>query len=322
MTGVLRNGAAVWEARNHVPSFATKLNDYAHGSHHLPSITSAATTLLAKTSPGRAYVSLPLAVGELKDLPGQLKNYMFLFSKSKPPPKITGSSPGSAYLEWKFGWAPLLQDLGALLTAQEAIDKRVDELHKLYEEGGVKRRLKLGESGSAENVSPLFDTTIHNWVIRYNGFGQTVGEQWGTVRWVPTLLPKRLTPPVTRKLAHDAVLGLSGNHISDVWNLIPWSWLIDWAVNIDSFLKATNNAIPCQPVDVCIMRHLTTKTRWVYQQVAGGTMSGGTGTTTLETKERFANVGPGLTASIPFLNGGQLSILGSLLSSHHRAGRF
>jgi hypothetical protein len=141
----------------------------------------------------------------------------------------------------------------------------------------------------------------------------TKGTQWGSVKWIPTAVPKDLSDAKLRELARDAVFGLGGVHISDVWELLPWSWMADWCSNIGDWLQSKRNKIPVVPRNICIMQMRETKGSWTRADNESW-LSGGGGTTTLLTKERFMGSGS-LSASIPFLNGGQLSILGALLAT-------
>jgi hypothetical protein len=95
------------------------------------------------------------------------------------------------------------------------------------------------------------------------------------------------------------------------WELMPWSWLIDWGSNIGAFFAANRNIIPA----VLSSTRLITHTRTVYQQTSSVTHSNywrlNPFRVSLETKERKAvSIAP--TAHFPFLSGKQLGILGSL----------
>lgn len=179
--------------------------------------------------------------------------------------------------------------------------------------GGISRRLNLA-SGSASYEDTLSILSFPSSTIIYGRMSRiTKGKQWGSVKWVPTAVPKDLSNSSLRRLARDAVFGLGGVHISDVWELLPWSWMVDWCSNIGDWLQAKRNKIPVVPRDVCIMTYRETKSSWTRaDQVLW--VSGGGGTSVLETKERALGSGS-LSASIPFLNGGQLSILSALIAA-------
>lgn len=65
-------------------------------------------------------------------------------------------------------------------------------------------------------------------------------------------------------LEHEAikrVLGLAPDQLSRViWEGLPWSWLIDWFVNVGSYLQATNDSVAHYPSSVCAMQTIE---RWV-----------------------------------------------------------
>jgi len=308
MTGTLVDGSITYTASSWYHTGATTISDDVHVGHTLDNVATATAKLANRTNPGRIVTSIPQFIGELKDFPSMLRRDGNNLLRHKP----SRSSAGGAYLEWTFAWVPLYRDLSNFLNATGIVDSRVKELRSLYENGGLKRRLKLGQSGQHAD-SDLAVSTIGTKVFRCTLKGFTKGDQWGTCRWVPTALPTDMSNQGLRKIASDAVYGKSGNHISDVWNLLPWSWMIDWVSNTGDFIESHANTIPCDIRDICIMRHLLTTWSWKRSD-AHTWAKGGEGEVRLETKERFMG-SYSLSASIPFLNGGQLSILGALIAS-------
>jgi hypothetical protein len=121
-----------------------------------------------------------------------------------------------------------------------------------------------------------------------------------------------------RELARKAVLGLTFDG-SSAWQLIPWTWLVDWCYNIGDWFKVNRNIIPAQLESVCILRH--TRSEYVDE---GWSVPFGSQTLTLsrgvnfaEDKERIPTVAYP-DAQFPFLSGNQLGILGSLAITGRR----
>lgn len=321
LNGTLTEGPNTYTAKDFYPYMSLDMEDRVHGPSTLPDVTTATTRLRAGTNPGRATLSLYAAIAELRDLPRMLRTKM-LVQAAKNPKSFGKKGPrnaGSLYLEWKFGWEPLIRDLSNLMNAVDQIDPRIKEVIALHSNGGLRRRLRLGNSGQMSESGPHFFHTIGTKLFGFKSKSVTTGEMWGTVRWLPSQLPGLITPPPSRKLVYDAITGKSGNHISDVWQLLPWSWMGDWFSNMGSFLEAHANRIPCVATEVWIMRHQRTVTSW---ERADSQLwaAGGTGSSTYETKERLAG-NDSLSVYLPYLNGGQLSILGALASSRSRFGR-
>jgi len=118
------------------------------------------------------------------------------------------------------------------------------------------------------------------------------------------------------KLARDLTFGMNAITAKQIWDAIPWTWLIGWFSNADEFLQAHSNAIPLVHSTPCIMTHAITKTSWIRTDT-NTVYEGGYGDAAYETKTRVMNGGT-LSASIPFLNGRQLSILAALAIQRKR----
>lgn len=299
------SGVTYREYLNFIPTSQNGTNFPSHlPDLGYPSNAALATTLLARTNPGRASVSMPVFIGELRDLPHMVQ--------------LAGNSilkrTSSGYLAWEFGWKPLFSDLRKMLDFQATVAKRVRELERLYGKGGLKRRMSLANSGLESHSNVTIDSTISHLVnCRRNTF--TARRSWGTVRWKPDTLPALEHRPDLQKLARKAVFGLS-LQAEDAWNLIPWTWLIDWFSNAGEYISAHSNRVPCSPSLPNIMTETVTKVDWVRNDaltwLKGGNVSGHR-----ITKNRYLG-GAGLSATLPFLSARQLSILGALAITRSR----
>lgn len=96
---------------------------------------------------------------------------------------------------------------------------------------------------------------------------------------------------------------------------MPWTWFIDYFVNISEMIQAIDNQIDYQPGSGCIMVNRT-----VTRSFAGGPL-GSTGLTcsdferVSEIKSRYpiSSWGDNVpTMKLPFLDNFKLSVLGSL----------
>lgn len=283
---------------NVVPAYAANTSLDHLPISGMPSESASATTLLARTNPGRASVSIPVFVGELRDLPHMLK----VVGDTLP------KKAAHLNLSWQFGWKPLISDLRKMLDFQATVDKRARELSRLYSKGGLKRRMNLGTWGVASTTTEFVDTAMDA-SLTYFVHKYTSAKRWGTVRWLPTDRPATIDAVQLKKLARKAVFGLSIQGV-DAWNLIPWTWLIDWFSNCGEYLEAHNNRIPCTHQGVNIM---TSKSTTVHMLRRDGltTVKGGTSLQQIVTKSRSLPAA-GLTATLPNLSARQLSILGSI----------
>ena len=211
-------------------------------------------------------------------------------------------------MSYQFGWKPLLSDLRKLINFQSIVDKRAQEIKRLYSKGGLKRRMSLYTSQRSAKSSSVVESScgrIFNATVESNGLGRA----WATIRWKPTKLPPVINDETSRQQAFKAAFGI-GLEAADVWNLVPWSWLVDWFSSTGDYLAAHANKIPASPGDLNVMVHERTVRQ--FTRTNNLNISGGNATITYETKKRFIGGGPGITATLPFLSGRQLSILGSL----------
>ncbi|UOL48994.1 MAG: putative maturation protein [Alehxovirus pseudofaecicola] len=278
----------------------------------LPGALTRITQIQARTNPTRPVVSLPILLYELKDLPGMIRDIgrakiLLQGGKGKHPKLQYGASQ---YLAAQFGWVPLFSDLAKLLQFTEETDRRVGELRRIYKRGGLKRRVDLGVySAIGDTTNIVADSTFFP-SVRANRTTRTTVHDWGTVRWRPavgTRLPR--SEDELRRVAKSLVLGFHGG-AANIWEAIPWSWLIDWCTNVGDYLQATNNAQLWRATRINFMRHeLSQRT---YTRTQGPPWAGGgSAIVTLETKNRYTG-SASLTATLPFLSGRQLSILGAL----------
>nr|UJQ84963.1 MAG: putative maturation protein [Leviviridae sp.] len=272
----------------------------------LPSAASDAIRLRAMTNPGRAEVSLPVFIGEARDLPHMIKSAGDSLLKRR---KYWFRNSAGQYLSWEFGWKPLMNDLRKIVTFQSSVDSRVKELERLYSKGGLKRRMKLGHWGAVEQLNNRFIESSLGTVIQARETRFTQVERWGTIRWKPTTLPKSIDRPELQRQAIKAVFGLS-LQAEDVWNLVPWTWLIDWFTNAGDFLEAHGNRIPALPGPANIMTKSESVIRW-DRTTAPNWVKWERSSMDYVTKERYVGSGS-LSATLPFLSGRQMSILSAL----------
>jgi hypothetical protein len=237
-------------------------------------------------------VDLPTAVFELKDLPSLFKSQGDTFYKKA----------ASYNLKYQFGIKPLISDLKSLLLFQHHIAKRERELRKL-QESGLRRKVEVFTGSAHETHDRQVNSSLYSKFAKMNRV--TTVRKWGFVEYRPSSYP--LTDPQLRRLAMRAVLGLTID-FSTAWNLIPWSWLVDWCSNVGDFLISNRNIVPCTHGQVLIMRHIKTE---VHARDTGGHHSMTPWKCVRETKTRQP-VSASLSAQLPYLSGKQLSILGSI----------
>jgi len=270
-----------------------------------PSNSALATELLAKTNPSRANVDIPVFIAELKDLPDLVR-------------KSGGSlirQCADANLRYQFGLRPLIGDLTSMLNWSQLVDNRVKELEALHSGGLRRKRTLFSGVGLSSNSFIPAESGFASCNYRSNTI--TRERDWGFVRWYPDeLIPLPKGNEKIRSQARRAVFGLTIDAVT-AWELIPFSWLIDWYSSVGDYLQSKRNIVGAHPGPVLIMQERNSTLQ--FTRTAYDTSGGKTGKfapeviykTNLE-KTRWRIASPSITAKLPFLSGRQLSILGSL----------
>lgn len=264
------------------------------------------TLVAARSNPNRPEVSIPVAVGELRELPSQI------FERGR---KGLSRLRRSDSVGVHYGVLPFVSDFLKLMNVTESVERRTRELQSLHQKGGLRRKIVLYRGIRSE---------IHKGAI-LNGFpyqitgnivDETKNRVWGVARWKASeaSLP-RVGSVEEAKLARDLVLGVStknsliGN-LSDAWNLIPWSWAADWFSNLGDYLEANRNNVPVELDELHVMQHVRT-TRTYIPHSKHGMKSKDNFYLLHETKER-ARTTPTLAAVSGYLSPKQVSILSGI----------
>ncbi len=166
---------------------------------------------------------------------------------------------GSDYLNYQFGWAPLLSEIGNVTSAAK---KASEIIRQLERDNGrmVRRTYEFPDEESTEVVSDV------------EGFNQ--GSVWtphphATALYTGSNVSGRLVrerkikrktwfsgafvyhvPTGTDNMSafwrglqkYDALYGIAPTP-DVIWNLAPWSWAVDWFANIGDVLSNVSNRL-------------------------------------------------------------------------------
>lgn len=270
---------------------------------------------VANTNPSRAEVLLPTFIFEVKDIPRMIR-HAGRFLNGTAYRHSSGLSAAkeaaSANLATQFGWLPLVSDLHTLANFSDAVNRRKKELDRLYGGSGLKRRMTMHEySNTFKAVLPISPISS----LKYWPECPVTQEVkvWATCKWKPSSkTPLRVAPAHFRRI----LLGLTPSAVAEnVWEALPWSWLIDYFTNIGDVVASTNNSLGAILEGGCLMIH--EKRSVYYPGRTGPWGSNGflhveSGNHLKETKERFPMGAVAISAAFPILSGKQLSILASL----------
>jgi len=230
-----------------------------------------------RTRPGNPVANVATFIGEARDwapsLPRRLYNALgSLLAKKQAAKRQEGfSGLGDAWLNVHFGWMPLLKDIRSMYELSQTLDKRLAQIER--DNGkGIRRRTILRDSidktiSTQESPSVPFGFWNDAPPGHVSGYSKvdrvtTVSDKiWYSARyryWIPDI--------GTNQWTNRARRALYGANITPevVWNLLPWSWLIDWFANIgDIVSNASSNAVDNLTADYAfVMRQRETTVTW------------------------------------------------------------
>lgn len=274
--------------------------------------------LVAGTNPSRPLLTMPTQVQNMTQLPSMIRELGKLLRR--PVSSLAARDAANVHLGIQFGWAPLIDDLVKLVTLQQHILKRTEEIYKLYyQQEGLKRRLGFGDSRTVVTTQGL-------WSLTSNCQASTavtvteIRKQWGTIKWRPTALPPFQSSDVDfASLARRIVLGMTPEGlVKGLWDVMPWSWLIGWFTNVGKYLWANSYTIPAVHTNGCFMSSVD---RLVE---IGGTSYSLTpefqrktepqGNAYFTRKTRVIGGAASGSAFVPYIDANRLAVVGSLFA--------
>lgn len=206
--------------------------------------------LLARSNPYSYTVSIPIMISELVEA-GSLLGVLGVNALA------TG---GKSYLTNEFGIEPLMADIKALHKITKSIENKIKDLNSLRRRGGLRAKVYLGKKS-------ISDARIRS--SSWSTFGKSfytdraytyTSKVWGTCRWRPGPFSQiNLDKLVSVNNAMRIVFDLKTPDWSTIWEMIPFSWLVDYFLNVGDVLQAAEQSDLVEPYDICIMRTRTIK---------------------------------------------------------------
>jgi len=295
-----------------------------------------------RTRPGNPVASVGQFLIELKDLPAvPFKRALQGGTAFRHIPRIALKelldfrNLGSEYLNIVFGWKPFVSDLRKMYNLWHEVDKRMAQI--IRENGkNIRRR-----SGIANEKSVVSQSSGLYQAPFYNCRGAPPNWTVGSTQWSITETAERRSwyagsfryyiPDVSssewNRRARYALFGASPTP-ELLWEVLPWSWLIDWFSNVgDVVSNASDNAVDNLTSNYGFVMETIDSTR-IYQAdvkskgltacmpwICYGGSWGGSCTTIHKkvTKSRSGSGNPfGLGVKLGDLTGYQLGILAAL----------
>jgi len=283
------------------------------------------TKAIARCIPTNPVADGAVFLGELKEGLPRLVGKSLFKSKLKDYRKI-----GDEYLNIEFGWKPFVSDLTKFANAVSQSEKIKSQL---YRDSGKNIRRKYTFPVEVSNSVTVLNNRVSSLATGNPGYAYlykspggsklTVTTNVETKTWFSGCFTYHLAPgkgpasDLNRQAAE--IRKLSGLELTPevVWNLIPWSWAVDWDASMGDFL---HNLSRFQQ-DGLVMRYgyiMQQKTAVVsYNLAGGGRLDTAPSqdlqlTVTSQSKVRRRATPFGFGINMNSLNGRQLSILGAL----------
>lgn len=214
---------------------------------------------IAATSPLKSIADLSTSFAEVarEGFPKMVGTILDLKSKVN-----LARSLGSEYLNLQFGWFPIVRELDNIFKVVVNHKKFIDQF--MRDEGRfVRRRLEFDPVRTSNIIVHPTSVTLDN--VMNGNFGKVLFSDYvtnanpGTNRLGKVSITEKTyekyvfsgaytyyLPPLTGGFQDDTVYRvldkLLGLRVTPevLWNLTPWSWLVDWFVNVgDNFANAS-----------------------------------------------------------------------------------
>lgn len=322
-----------------LPTVPGGVSALASDSSAASALSSYAALEYGRTAPTSDQISMSAIVGELREgLPalipallatGSSKNFKYVLKRQTRRARDAGSD----YLNVQFGWIPLLSDVRKIATALAVATSAISSDELSTHRRRMKPEVDTAISGRSTTVSvtPRFgsaDFGDSTYVI--NSVNNVVCNNWASqlVKVDYSFEAEFIRLPETKKDFGPYLNKL--NELMrwditpmDLWQLAPWSWLVDWFFDIGAQLDAWNSATSNKILSLYAygMRDERRTTTNIVSEIQGTPASGYiyTGPSSVYNRVEFrrrqrikANPFGYILNPLSSLSAGQLAILGAL----------
>lgn len=232
-----------------------KKNYFPDGNHTWGDVSSYGPTAWKRFRPGRSPADVAVFLGEIRDTPRMLKttarafNDLFVSRFGRRPKKALKKA-SEHWLNTQFGWIPFLSDLRSFYLTWKKADKLVSDLMRMnnrwIKRGGtvveredveILSKIDVCTNYSQLGVNPALSTAFHRVpsnLGKYTLSRITAQRVWFEARfryYIPNI-----ESVIWKQRAYQQLFGLSVTPAL-VWELIPWSWLVDWFSNVGDVIS-------------------------------------------------------------------------------------
>lgn len=228
--------------------------EYASPGSKFPSETNASSygaQAWNRFKPGKSSAQLGVFLGEIRDVPRMLKTTASIFNKSwrslggstRPPSKELANH----WLNTQFGWLPFLNDLRKFYKTYRILDDRLARFKRENGRWVRKGGSVVDDEGPVSHISGSSTNTAHQPILATPIYrpGPTgshsidvkkTSNVWFVASfryWVPW---ETMETPEWKARAVAELFGVFPNP-AILWELTPFSWLVDWVANVGDVIS-------------------------------------------------------------------------------------
>lgn len=155
-------------------------------------------------------------------------------------------SGSKAFLSWQFGWKPMLSDIKKIVGVARAVQKRLKFLKETWGKPTTIHFAKPFSNSTYPEPSVPWDEPSTPWSGGMEGWAlmglqatTSVEQVKGTMSSTIVIYHELegLDEAMAYAKALENALGLN-NLPNTLWNAMPFSWMIEWFINVGHALKA------------------------------------------------------------------------------------
>jgi hypothetical protein len=189
----------------------------------------------------RIVVKMQASLARAGTLSGSLGSFV---RRSRPPSASAGNDVAAAYLSDQFVWAPLLADLEELERLIENTRSRLAFLKKTY---GQPTKLRFSKR------LPAITHAGSSYWEPLRGWGWSYVHELTETRYTATATLRQFMTHLDDAIgwirALTAAFGFD-NPAKAIWEMLPFSFLIDWLLDVSTRLDGLSRVHPSEPWDL------------------------------------------------------------------------
>lgn len=195
------------------------------------SLYASGTTAVARSLPTNPAFSLSTAIGEAREgMPA------LIGTQSWRARSLKAREAGGEYLNYQFGWLPLVSDIRSFASAVKNSHDIVQQYRK-DSAAKIKRSYHFPNQSQTQVFDGSFFTSPSDWFVTGNEVQRKTTDLWfkGCFKYFLNLGNSTLDKFDRYHSYASRILGIDLTP-EVLWNLAPWSWAADWFSNTGDVL--------------------------------------------------------------------------------------